>query len=610
MRIKFFILPFIIFSAGCVQRRLGNSGKLAAVSTESELKGCTVQIPPSLQASFLKSQDPFFIKIIQESIPGGCINPFNSDNSATHVKAMAKMLVAKGCTAEGRALLSEDGNYKTNHSHRFIDVFQCGTGEEGRVWVTDTRQVMAMDPATGGFNFYTSTSSTHQLLFHGNSFQQALPTESQGFFNHPCTKCHNNGALVMKELRLPWVNWQTPIGIPATQVFSQLKDAQKLLNEANEEVGTNRLFIAENVEISSIFSQVIVNKTRIQKLLANEPIAVPADSAPQPPKLQDTLKPLFCDTEAVISTVEDPLPADGNTNGVIRLPLDLFINRVLIPERGPKINLKGVARGGDSRLDMTGFTDTEDERPRLTPSLAAASGQGGLWVVPDLPAATWVPLKQSKNLVVPGAASSSAPASIKTGRFPMVFPSRSFVDDDFITRAIRSGLFDEKMVADVLMVDFSNPAFSERRCQLLQKIPNVELGSLGSGTNLPAGIKKAVDDALESATEPGAVEYNKNKVASLDDHANRIMAFQAACTDKANTARIANDPENLYRLIRSRRTRWYPEAGSSNMRDPAFAVENFVRRLMVPDHDNLSQGKFQEDRLVGLDEKCRFRASL
>lgn len=74
-------------------------------------------------------------------------------------------------------------------------------------------EVMAWDRKVGGFNYYRSTGEGSLWMFAGNS-RDALRDSSRGkgpFESHP------SGALLMKELKTPWINWDSPAAnIPET----------------------------------------------------------------------------------------------------------------------------------------------------------------------------------------------------------------------------------------------------------------------------------------------------------------------------------------------------------------------------------------------------------
>ncbi len=77
-------------------------------------------------------------------------------------------------------------------------------------------ELMAWDRNEGGFNFYRSTGPKAIWMFAGNS-RDALrdATRGKGPF-----ESHRSGALLMKELKSPWINWHSPDAGIAANVFA------------------------------------------------------------------------------------------------------------------------------------------------------------------------------------------------------------------------------------------------------------------------------------------------------------------------------------------------------------------------------------------------------
>jgi hypothetical protein len=115
---------------------------------------------------------------------------------------------------EGSQLPATQETARVNRTIRFIapqgpDIF-LSVGDP-----TDTSgiELMAWNRRRGGFNYYRSTGDPTMWMFAGNS-RDALRTGSRG--NGPF-ESHPSGALLMKELKLPWQNWHSPqANIPVT----------------------------------------------------------------------------------------------------------------------------------------------------------------------------------------------------------------------------------------------------------------------------------------------------------------------------------------------------------------------------------------------------------
>jgi hypothetical protein len=120
---------------------------------------------------------------------------------------------------EGSQLASTKESAGVDRTLRFV--VTLGTGPEGPdifLSVPDPKQpnlieVMAWDRKVGGFNYYRSTGDGAMWMFAGNS-RDALRDSSRRkgpFESHP------SGALLMKELKTPWINWHSPAAnIPET----------------------------------------------------------------------------------------------------------------------------------------------------------------------------------------------------------------------------------------------------------------------------------------------------------------------------------------------------------------------------------------------------------
>ena len=120
---------------------------------------------------------------------------------------------------EGSQLPATQQAARVNRTIRFIAMI--GRGPKGPdVFLsvgdpTDTGgiEVMAWNRRRGGFNYYRSTGDPTMWMFAGNS-RDALRGGSRG--NGPF-ESHPSGALLMKELKLPWQNWHSPqANIPVT----------------------------------------------------------------------------------------------------------------------------------------------------------------------------------------------------------------------------------------------------------------------------------------------------------------------------------------------------------------------------------------------------------
>jgi hypothetical protein len=135
-------------------------------------------------------------------------------------------------------------------------------------------------------------------------------------------------------------------------------------------------------------------------------------------------------------------------------------------------------------------------------------------------------------------------------------PVKAHSDIAAIDALIEQGIVDKEFVADVLAVDFTNPAFSRTRCGLLKLVPN----------NSGPGFVERFQSALRGASEPGAVELLKNLSDPLRNaafHEKQALAFLTSCRQRAADPNAVLD---WLRLLAQRRVEIETSEISSNPR--------------------------------------------
>jgi hypothetical protein len=130
--------------------------------------------------------------------------------------------------------------------------------------------------------------------------------------------------------------------------------------------------------------------------------------------------------------------------------------------------------------------------------------------------------------------------------FGYTYMMRSRSSSDYVNQMIKSGLIDENLAKDILMVDFTRPIFSKDRCDLLAKIPNIPVAnnSLSTPTmSAPEIIRAAIVQGLgtPAAGTPAAelLASIKNK-ADDASHVARVKTFSDACTALGSKKLTAN----------------------------------------------------------------------
>ncbi len=267
----------------------------------------------------------------------------------------------------------------------------------------DFVEAMAWDRATGGFNYYRTVGGA--WVFAGNSRDALMgPTEGKGPF-----ESHVSGNLVMKELRRPWINWHSVVGLIFDTIFAP-----------GDELARHEWFAGK--QGADIFETTVArpsirrcNKARF------EARAEPA--------------------RRVLKQV-----VESTTVNLICSPTESRL---------------ALSAGDPVRLPQTFFVDSE----ALTEVLDLPAPQS---VAVD--GAIYRETIERFEFALRGSGGFSRPGDT---RFAFVVPERAFEDRVAIEEAVRSGLISRRLAACLLMVDFPNPVFSARRASLLAHAADV-----------------------------------------------------------------------------------------------------------------------------------------
>ena len=161
-------------------------------------------------------------------------------------------------------------------------------------------------------------------------------------------------------------------------------------------------------------------------------------------------------------------------------------------------------------------------------------------------------------------------------------PVKAQSDMVAVDSLVEQGVVDNEFVAAVLAVDFTNPVFSRRRCDLLKLVPEER------GPDFVARFQSA----LRGASVPGAVELLDNlsdPARNVDFHKKQALAFLANCQQRSAESDTVLD---WLRLLAQRRAevstseisrnprRPYP-GGSGSGRLPRHAAASRPRRSGV-----------------------------
>jgi hypothetical protein len=148
-------------------------------------------------------------------------------------------------------------------------------------------------------------------------------------------------------------------------------------------------------------------------------------------------------------------------------------------------------------------------------------------------------------------------------------PVKAQSDIVAVESLVEQGVVDNEFVAAVLAVDFTNPVFSKRRCDLLKLVPEER------GPDFVARLQSA----LRGASAPGAVELLDNlsdPARNADFHKKQALAFLANCQQRSADSDTVLD---WLRLLAQRRA----EVSTSEIsRNPRGHILEDPNRVVFP----------------------------
>ncbi|MFE9425618.1 hypothetical protein ACFYNO_21920 [Kitasatospora sp. NPDC006697] len=280
-------------------------------------------------------------------------------------------------------------------------LISTGAGEDP---ATTFLQVAAWDPGAGVFNYYSRISPS--WVWAGDSWS-ALAPASRG---RGCFDSHINGSVVMKELTLPWSNWQSQsatIHLPAGSPVS----ADPLLAQ---------LVGAENLELTV---RSLVARWTTARLAA----VTRTGTVDHPDHL---LRQLFTTTSVNLASSA--------------------VQSATVTAAGPDFPLPvGFWLNGDALINDLALPVTAD--------------------LPKAPAAEYLAALTTFGFHLRERVSGfSQPGDTF---FAFVVPEPALEDNDVVRQMVQTGLITAKFAACALMVDFANPVFSADRAHLLTYVP-------------------------------------------------------------------------------------------------------------------------------------------
>ena len=266
-------------------------------------------------------------------------------------------------------------------------------------------QVASWDPVNGAFEFYDRRDGS--WFWAGSSWDALAPdTRGQGPFDS-----HINGALNMKELKQPWVNWHSQSAVIRDSVLAP-----------NDPLRAEPLWTGRNG--AEDFERQVArpgirqwNDSRFARCVQNDNLT----------RLPEFMRQVL-ETTTVNLASSPTSNAALATAGTVSLPLTFFLNSEVL-------------------LDLI------DLEPDIQ--------------VPQVSAAIYRIMLQRYAV----ALSDGNHQFQGDTNFVFVVPEPAFEDIVVIDRLLQLKVLSPKLAASLLMIDFYNPVFSTRRAALTRHVP-------------------------------------------------------------------------------------------------------------------------------------------
>jgi hypothetical protein len=358
---------------------------------------------------------------------------------------------------------------------------------------SDDIELMAWDRVAGGFNFYRSVGEPPAWVFAGNS-RHALtpPTEGKGPF-----ESHKSGALLMKELKLPWINWDSSSAhIFATAFAPDDKRRTHPWFTGKEPGGAYTLEFAAARPAITRWA-----RARFDKLAASNA------AIDRPSRIIEQI----VGTPTVNLFTSHRESESASSTGVIDLPATFFVDA-----------------DGLSQLGLDGPPEFNVSREIYTTSLQTFD----------------VKLTDGNGFERAGDT-----------HFAFVIPERAFEDQAALREALRIGLISKRLAAALLMTDFPNPVFSERRAALLAHVPasaTISNGQSNFSQEMADAILAAADDSPDGSPER---EFKQRWDVGGDFVGPFNQLLSSYYTAVANQLNTQAGFDDYFRLAESRRAK-------------------------------------------------------
>ncbi|MEU8843317.1 hypothetical protein AB0D97_30015 [Streptomyces roseus] len=347
-------------------------------------------------------------------------------------------------------------------------------------------QVAAWDSGARVFNFYSRFESS--WVWAGNSWH-ALEPDSRG---KGCFDSHINGSAVMKELRIPWINWQSERATIRLAEDDPLRQDQLF----QQVVGAERL----ELTVRSLITR--WTAARLAEVTANGVVDHP----------DRLLRHLFTSTTVNLSSTDRQSSNITADSAELTLPTGFWLNQDVLFD--------------DLRL----FTQAAPPRAQAA------------WYLAGLTRFGFRLEEKFSGFSQPGDTF-----------FAFVVPEAAHEDNEVVRQMVRKGLISARFAACVLMVDFPNPVFSPARSHLMRYVPTTPTKAVELCDKVAQAILDAARTRNLAADSPEvrfAAHWQVPEDAWQSVFGQRVDAYLRKVAQQAQTASGFDD---YVRLAESRR---------------------------------------------------------
>jgi hypothetical protein len=316
--------------------------------------------------------------------------------------------------ADGGQIMWSQETDNLNRQFRFV-VSRNDKSEEVQILISSSTvpdskeqflQLIAWDKSVGAYNFYERRGEF--WFWAGNSFYALKePSRGKGPFDS-----HVNGALVMKELKFPWVHWHSMTASINEDVLAP-----------NDELRNERLWIeklgGQEFEIKIAKPGVVKwNESRLEKNISQDNILK---------NCKDFFRQILETTTInIVTTKEESKSITADL--LVRIPETFFFNMdVLMGELDLEPNISPICFLGEHYL-----SSLDDFEFHIGDSNFRFKGDT---------------------------------------HFAFLVPEVSFEDVNLISLLLSKKIVSSKFIASLLMIDFSNPIYSSQRKELMKYFP-------------------------------------------------------------------------------------------------------------------------------------------